>query len=653
MNNRAEIPATSSVVIPLPLARPRRLAEGYLAPVSDRAAALFFDDVSAGQGRQRLTIEADGEPVRGPLVSTSVPLGTGGRRHVLLLGHRADWLVRRRLVLALDQSPCSMISPDWLQSPITDVAALFEGLTDDGRDRLLRLFLTTGASLLGRGAAAGFARSAHRLLEQLGVRQADPVGWCQVGTKARIVTYSAPRDFDAARLGELVALSEGAISRETGRPILIEPLADGVLLHVFVAGPAPAGCSLVVLGAWPVALRLPDPETAPIPMERWLPTRDAATRAWAEGLLEAAATTDPLAHAVVQELRHRADPAPALAVRHMAGTRAGVLYSLRLCDPNGLVREARIARGTTTVRIPIDGKTASGYLPLPRSSSIDDRYRLALVYHSGRIVTVAQDRLAGFDGAAPAGLAPTAIAEARLDRERRGRALRTDAFGPAAAEPTLTVICPVGGCLDVIRARAALAFAEKGGQTVEFVYHVAEGPEAAAARGLLAQVTATFGMPHRLLVVTPDFEPADRLVAAAREAAAPLVLLLGADVLPSEAGWLAPWRRLSRRHPMLEAAVAGHDGRRESDAGADCLGFAREPVLEALERATGYGAPSVLVAETAELLRRQGTPAARLGLVFMRYGEQPLTTFEKSVDVAALQLILKRSFSNVCDEVTP
>jgi len=653
MNIRAQIPATSSVVIPLPLARPRRLADGFLSPVSERAAALFFDEASAGDRRRRLTIEADGEPIGGPFVSTSVPLRSGGRRHVVLLGHRADWLVRRRLILALDQRPCSLIDPNWLQSPITDIAALFEGLTDDGRHRLLSLFLTTGASLLGRGATAGFAGSAHRLLELLGLRRANPLGWCRIGSSGRIVTYRAPLNFDAARLGHLVALSEMAMGRATGSRVVVEPVADGVLLHIFVAGQAPAGCALVVLGASPVALRLPEPGIAPLPMERWLPARDAATRAWAEALLEAAAANDPMAHALVRELRHRADPSPALVVGHLSGTPAGVLYALRLRDPNGLVREVRIARGTTATRIPIEGESASGYLPLARSSSIDDRYCLALIYHSGRIVTVAESRLSGFDGAAPAGLAPTAIAEARLHRESGGRLLRTEAFGHAAAEPALTVICPVGGCLDAIRARAAMAFAEKDRQTVNFVYHVAEGPEAAAARVLLAQVSATFGIPHSLLVVTPDFEPADRLVAAVRESAAPRVLLLGADVLPSEQGWLAPWRRLSRRHPMLEAAVAGHDGRREPDAGAACLGLARESVLEVLECATRYGAPDVLVAETAEILRRRGTPAARLGLVFVRYGDQLLTTFEKSVDAAALHLILKRTFSNDCEEMAP
>ena len=86
--------------------------------------------------------------------------------------------MRRRLLLALGTTPAASIDPDWLQSPLVDVAALFEGLTEDGRQRLLRLFLTTGASLLGRGGRRASPRAARGLLALLGVRRLDPLGWC-------------------------------------------------------------------------------------------------------------------------------------------------------------------------------------------------------------------------------------------------------------------------------------------------------------------------------------------------------------------------------------------------------------------------------------------------------------------------------------------
>jgi len=216
----------------------------------------------------------------------------------------------------------------------------------------------------------------------------------------------------------------------------------------------------------------------------------------------------------------------------------------------------------------------------------------------------------------------------------------------------LSLVCPLSVCPDLVAARAALVAAEPGGHAVELLYHAAEGPEAEAARALLADAAATFDLAHRLVVVTPDLDPAARIVAAVAAAKAPRLLLLGAEVLPAEPGWLAPWRRLSHRHPMLRAGVEGYDGRREAEAG-DCLGFLREAVVAVLRSAVPYDAPAVLVAQAAAVFARAGTPEARLGLVFRRYGDGSLTAFEKAIDEAALALILERSFTIACDEGRP
>jgi hypothetical protein len=103
---------------------------------------------------------------------------------------------------------------------------------------------------------------------------------------------------------------------------------------------------------------------------------------------------------------------------------------------------------------------------------------------------------------------------------------------------------------------------------------------------------------------------------------------------------------------MLRAAVEGYDGRRLPEA-ADCLGLLRETAVEAFAAATPYGSPTILAAQAAAFLASRGTPEARLGLVFRRYGDSSITAFEKSVDDAALDLILKRSFSFACDQRVP
>ena len=661
MNIRAEIPAVApagvaatrggGVVVPLPQAGPRPLAEGFLVPVAERAAALFFDERPGASGRRRLAVEADGAPVSGPLVSTALPLRAGGCRHVVLLGQGADALVRRRMLLSLGTTPAAVIDPEWLRSPLVDVATLFEGLSEDGRQRLLRLFLTTGASLLGRGVA-GFARATRDLLALLGVRRLEPLGWTRTGTAGRIVSYRLPDGFEAGRLGPLVTLTGAAMARIAGTPLTVEARRNGALLHVLVASTASEDAVIVATGPEPLALALPA-SRAPVAIERWLAARDAATRAWCGGLLDSAATSDPLAAAIVRELRHRDAPGPALAVEHLSGTPAGVVHAFRLTDAHGLVRAVRLVRGAESVTLEVEGRAGlAGYAPLPRASSIDDRCRVALVLHSGRTIAVAEGPLPAYDGAGLAAAGPQAVAAARLDRERFGRVLRSESFGEGAATPWLAVICPVSACPDLIATRAALVAAEAAGRGIEMVYHATEGTDAEAAHLLVARAAATFAIPHRLIVVTPDLDPAARLVAAVRAATAPTVLLLGAEVLPAEAGWISPWRRVSRRHPMLRAAVEGYDGRREAGA-ADCIGLLREAAVDAFAAAAPCETTAVLAAQAAEILARRGTPEARLGLVFRRYGDASVTAFEKAADDAALTLILKRSFSFACDQRTP
>lgn len=662
MTIRADISTRAVSGLPLSVAHAaplQPLAEGFIAPVADRATALFFDEASPVTGaRRRLAVEADGAPVHGPLVSTALPLRSGRCRHVVLLGHSAGWLVRQRVVVSLGGVPASVIDPTWLQSPLVDVAAVFEGLTEEGRQRLLRLFLTTGASLLGRGTT-GFAEAAAALLALLGVRRIAPLGWCPTGTAARIVSYRLPAGFDAARLGPLVTLAGSTMARIAGSPTIVEEHRDGTLLHVAVTGATPDGALLVATGAEPVALALPG-EAGVLPVGRWLAARDAAIRGWCGALLDAAAPRDPLAAAILREIRHRDAPAPAVTVDHLSGTPAGIVHALRLADPHGLVRAIRLTRGGASATLAADDPAAlAGYLALPRTASMDDTCRLALVFHSGRVLPVGDEGpLAPFDGSAPAVAGAAAVAAARLDRERGGRVLRTEDFGAggfstgetARLLSIVTAFDPA--CPDLVATRAVLVLAEPGGGAVEIVCTASEGETAAAARTALARAAATFGIAHRLVTVTPDLDPAARIVAGVAAARAAGALVLDADVLPAEPGWLAPWRRLSARHPMLRAAVAGHDGRAEA-GGAGCFGLLRAATGGLLATATPYGAPSVLAAELADRLATGGTPEARLGLVFRRYGETRQIAFEKSVDEAALALVLKRTFTSGCDEGRP
>ena len=254
-------------------------------------------------------------------------------------------------------------------------------------------------------------------------------------------------------------------------------------------------------------------------MERWLPARDAATprlgRSPARG-----GRSERSAGA-----RHwcgSCATAPTRRPRSSSGTcpapPPGVLYALRLRDPNGLVREVRIARGTAATRIPVEGEAAVG-LPAAGPNLVDRRplppgARLPLRPHRHR----------SRRPASPASTAPRPPGSC-ADRDRRGaarpRAPRPACCGPKPSGPpppsrALTVICAVGECLDVIRARAALAFAEKDGPTVDLVYHVAEGPEAGGAGDPARAGGGDLRHPAPPPRRDAGLRPADRLVAAVR-----------------------------------------------------------------------------------------------------------------------------------------
>jgi len=652
MNIRADFAAPRGAVVPSPLARPPKLAEGFVVPIGVGAAALYFDTPAGADGgpRRRMAVLAEGLPLDCPVASTSVALRAGGRRQVALVGRSAAWLMGRRVEATLGGAPAAILDPDWLQSPVSDVGALAEGLAEGGGQRLLKLFVTTGASLLGR---SDFVAPARRLLDLLGVRPVAPLSCCRLGTSARILTYRVPAGYDAKRTGEIVSLSEASLDRAAGRPMVVElagQRAEGAtLLHVFLEGQRPFEGMLLATGVPPLALSLPAADTPPVPLGRWLGGREPNARRWAEALIEATAERDPLCAAILRELRHAGTP-PTLAIAHLSETPAGLLHAFRLEDPHGLVREIRVARGGAVAAIPADG-SLDGYLPLRRQGVLSDTCRVGLVYASGRVATVARLRPPAFDGAIPAPLAArraaAAIAAARLDRERPASQARAQHFGEARRAPRLSILCPVPEALDLVRARAALVFAEPDAGRVELVYHVPEGPLAAAAEAALSHATAVFGVSHRLVVCGRGDLPADGLAAALRAAAAPCALILDALALPAAPGWLAPWLR-SRAAMVLGRATA-HDG---GVGGAfDCAGVAVAQIVPLLAATSGYGAAAVFVAELVEALRRRGVRVRNAGAVpFVRYGETAPNSLDFAVDADAFRLILKRSFSFGCDE---
>ena len=635
----------------------------------------------------------DGEPLGRPLISITLALRGGGRRHLLLVGVSTPVLMRSRVTVALGSEVVAAIDPEWLQTPLADEAALVAGLSDAGRGRLVKLFLTTGASLFGADGAADFARAARRLLDLLNVPALTPTAWYPAASAGGFLTYRIEGDVLACCTGSLVYLAAGQVRRLAGCELASERSERGSLLHVHVPEALTPGSSLVVLGGFPVCLRAPTGDPAPRALVPWLSRRAPAIRAWVQSLVEPAAEGDPAVAALMREINCECDELqPTLEVKYLAATHEGVLHAFELRDPHDLVRAVRVERGDVAQDIVPDparfaGRHLIGYTALPRRSRANDRFRLRLVYRSGRVRTRAEGPLARYRGEFPAGWvskdagAPEAVARARLSLERTPRPATTAAFGTPPDRPNLSVIVAVGDNLDVVRARAAMLFAEPGGRDVEVVYHDADGPLVAAARAAIADAAAVFGISHRLVILPEKSDATVRLLAAFDATRGAGILVLGADVLSAASGWLAPWLcRLVSARPILGGTLidaagavlhAGvvpgdsqlrHIGLPSADlpdapaaatmlVSAECVGLTRSAAELVRDSGARYPNPDVMLADTVARLRAEGREVATLlRCRFVRYADAPVDRFGEAVDSAALQLVLKRSFSPSRDE---
>jgi len=670
--------AAAAVVIPLHPPRERRLAEAYVAPLADGVSAIFFDDPRPAGSRARLGAELDGRPLGRRTLSTTLPLRDGRRRHVLLAGLPAPVAVASRVTLSLDGIPAAAIDPEWLESPLAEVVALTEGVTDEGRRRLLTLLVTTGASLFGADAAAGFAAMVENLLDLLGFPPIAPATWCPVGSGGRLITYRAGGETDATRIGAIAALAGGRIARLAGCALL----SEGPLLHLYVPHSLPAAVTLVGTGDAPVRLAGPDAGARPRPLTPWLAQRSPATRLWVAGLLDALGD-DMVAEAQRRELALADAAAPRLVVRHFSSTPVGLLYALDLEDPHGLVSDVRIERGGEGADLALTPsarpvRNLEGFLPLAGGG---DRVRFRLIHGSGRIRTVWEGRVTPFRGGVPGAFdtrdpaVVAALAEARLTIARPRRIAEVRGFGLPGGAPALSIVAPVSGNLDIIAARAAMLFAEPGAREVEILCTVEAGRLADAAETTIADAAAVFGISHRLVVVETGGDAADRLLAGLDAAAGGLLLLLGAEVLPAAPGWLATWRcRLVDGRPLLggtlvdaAGAVLDAGGRDAADrryvglpepdlpdlptlgtmrATAECVGMTRAVAEAIAASATRYPNPDLMIAEAVARLREDGREAATLlRSRFVRFAEPAVDPRSECVDLEAMRWILKRSFS--------
>lgn len=541
-----------------PRPAPARLDEATAVAMGAALSAIFFDR-PAGR-RERMQAEQDGQPMPRPFFSAELALGSGGARHVLFVPQGIATLLSRRLVLGLDGFPVAEIDPDWLQPPQEDLPALTAQLSPQGMRRLLRVMLTTGASLFTGEAQADLAQAILRLLDICDIPALRPVATSRIAGRM-LVSYAAPSALGLEDLAEAVALPDGRLIRLKR----LDCFAEEKLLHVLLPPGVPAGQILAFPDA-PLRLAAPDATLSSLSPPAWLRGRGKPCRDWLARVAgDSAAAPGHEPSAGLAE--------PKIAIRHLSSTPAGLLHVLVLEDPARVVCKVILEwRGRQAALAPAHGADGTailaGLTDLPGEAGSGGACRIRALHRSGQLRTLAELPVAAYDGGIPAGFedawtlgadALRPLARARAGFRRAAPPSVTRHFGPAK-RCGLRIITAIGGSADMIRARAAMILAEDLGAPVEVVCTMTEGPLAVGARHALAHAAAIYAVPHRL-VLLPGFATAGERLRAALENAPDLpALVLGADVLPEGRGWLAFWLRRLRRQDALASALLAADG---------------------------------------------------------------------------------------------
>lgn len=145
--------------------------------------------------------------------------------------------------------------------------------------------------------------------------------------------------------------------------------------------------------------------------------------------------------------------------------------------------------------------------------------------------------------------------EVWLQQEQgRSAIVRNDAFGAVATRAQTSIVVPVWGREDLIRAQLArMALDPELGKAVELIYVIDDvrlfEPVWQGAR----QWAVAYGMPFRLLATTGSVGYAAAVNLGSREANGEFLLTLDADCLPDRPGWLGPLMGALRMNPTCGA----------------------------------------------------------------------------------------------------
>lgn len=605
-------------------------APARVVALSDMRAALFFDfDSGILPARTRLVALTDGAPFDGPVAVTRLLREDGGQRCVLIVEKSASSLCSASIRIDAADTPIARIDPLALQSPLVDPLALMAGLSEDGALRLLRMLLTTGASLFGKGDLGGFGMLVGQLVETL-AETIPLAAWCKVGSGATVSSWQIPAGITLPRLRDVCILHNGRARRFTDFTASSEEVGGAHLVHILFDKPIPQGAEIIVLGDRPIRL-CGAADQAPRSLAGWIERRTPATRAATLRWIDKLAGGDDHVAALREELTVSAPNEARIHAPHLSVTRAGLLYILPLDDPRGLVSGVRVESSDDTVEIACDdqvwheehGASLAGFAETTGLGH--GPIRVAPVFRSGRLGKAVDVCPKVFDGNVPPvfhGL-PTEVAARILARALPSAMMarpvwrkRVRSFGECPATPKTTLLIAAGEAGEHLNAALCTLAAEPRSDRTEVIIHHADGPATASINRTAEMLSAVHDIGIRIVSLAAESFPSERLHTALAEARAPRIIALGAGCLPGERGWLARWRR------RIGAAA---DPRIVMASTSLCDGT---PCTPGETVGLNTSAAAQLISSRARL---PGIPADLAGVPGVRivFGDPPVTAFEQ------------------------
>lgn len=578
--------------------------------LSTYVVMLVWEDPQRAAHR-RIAIELGGAEVQPPIARVTLPVEGGGRRTLIAFRPQAgklgaadndDGSIR---ILHRDGSVLAAIDGErgGAGDGEFDPFHLLDRLEGTGKVRLARFLLEPVRTVFRLDADPFYVVNMRHLIDALSPAPGPLVPCASVGSDLILCEAGVPQAI--APLQTAVTVGPRRIARAPFQPLPDDsrPGRRGFTPAWLMlrADAVAADRTVVIFGKGGFAIRQPARRGASPPslLERrpGAPGPTPAARRYVLDCLGHVAEHDAACAALAREIAAFASPgsgspsAPpvSLTVTSCVATGAGLFLAGKLSDRHGLVRGIAVRGAGFDADLPLDQlaclsgdarrSDGLGFVALAAMAGRAPRpnhFQCLLRLHSGAVVegctAPALDHGAAARAAILAALPATAVNASVIDRivgpalegvaaGAPDRPADVTSFGAPCANPAASLIVPFGRERALLLARAGALYA--AASAFELI-HVLDRPAArAGAEHSLAGLWKTFGLPGRLVCLSPAGDPATSMAQAASLARAERLVFLSEWAIPASGEALRPLLDVFDEIPevgLSGARVLGADG---------------------------------------------------------------------------------------------